>query len=129
VVVGAHLYIVVLAVAIVIRIDKPNLINLIEHIVCLEHVTPNQLSAAVDWEGNGFGGTVLVGGIIDGLQDALGRVVENVDVVPWIDLVLFKVLFHHLVAPSFWLMKNDGLVVGVVLIKDGIEGELIGKAV
>lgn len=128
-IVGAYLHVVAAAVSIVIRVDKPHIINLIEHIVSLEHITANQLSTAVDGEGNGFRRAVLVGGIIDGLQDAFGRVVEDVDVVLRIDVVLLKVVLHDLVAPGLGLMQNDGLVVGVVLVKDGIKSELIGEAV
>lgn len=83
----------------------------------------------MDREGDGIRGTVLVSGIVDGLQNAFGRFVDNVNVVLRIDLILFEILLYHIIASRFRLMKDDSFVVGVVLIEDGVEGEFIRKAI
>jgi hypothetical protein len=128
-IVGPHFQVVFVTVAIVIRVYQPDFINLVEHIVDFQHVAAYQLATAVNGERDRFRGTVLVSGIVDGLENALRRSVEDVDVVLRVDLILFEVLLYHVVASSFGLMDDDGLVVGVVLVEDRVESKFIGKAI
>jgi hypothetical protein len=46
---------------------------------------------------------------------------NDMHIIFWVDFVVFQVFLHDLEALVVGLMQNNGLVVCVVLIEDGVE--------
>lgn len=46
---------------------------------------------------------------------------NDMDIIFWIDVVVNQVFLYDFEALVVGLMQDDGLVVGVILIEDGVE--------
>ena len=64
---------------------------------------------------------MLVSSIVDCAKNALWCVMNYVGIIFLVYFVVFQVFLHDLEALCFWLVQNNGLVVRVILIEDGVE--------
>lgn len=54
-------------------------------------------------------------------NNAFWSVMNDMDIIFWIDVVVNQVFLYDFEALVVGLMQDDGLVVGVILIEDGVE--------
>ena len=64
---------------------------------------------------------MLVCCIVNCANNAFWSVMNDMHIIFWVDFVVFQVTLHDLEALVVGLMQNNGLVVCVVLIEDGVE--------
>ena len=64
---------------------------------------------------------MLVCCIVNCANNAFWSVMNDMHIIFWVDVVVFQVFLQDLEALVVGLMQNNGLVVRVILIEDGVE--------
>lgn len=63
---------------------------------------------------------MLMCSIIDGAKYALWCLILYMNIIVFFDIMFSEILLNHLEALSIWLMKDDCLIIGIILIEDGV---------
>ncbi len=98
-------------------------VGLIDDVEGLQHILPDQLTIPHNIQRDGILRAVCVTGFQNILNDSFFLLVFDEDIFSLPDWIGLEVVIDELIT-LLGLAEDDCLVVGVVLCKDGVEGEL-----